>query len=110
MQVIGHFFGTLFRTFFRVILSAILGGAVGGGATLLVAYQQAKQHGSLWPPQGATEIAAIAIAILSAYAIGLTVLAGAAVHGLLEAGGLVLKEATTTGNIVENVVKAADHK
>jgi hypothetical protein len=110
MSIVGHLLGALFKTFFKVIFSTILGAAVGGGATLLVAYQQTNQRASLWPPHGATEIAAIAIAVLSGYAIGLTVLTGAAVKGLLSAGGLAVKEATTTGNIIEDVVKVADRK
>ena len=105
MSIIGHLLSTLFKTFFRVLFSTILGAAVGGGATLLVAYQQTNQHTSLWPPHGTTAIAAIAIAVLSGYATGLTVLVGAAIKGLLTASGEVVKEATTTGNIVEDVVK-----
>jgi hypothetical protein len=106
MQIIGQLVGALFKTFFKTIFFAIVGAAVGGGATLLVSsYEKTNQLSIQWPPQGLTLIAAIAVAVLSGYAVGLTVLAGAAIRGLITAGEDVVKEATTVGNLTEDVVK-----
>lgn len=103
MAVIGQFISGAFKAFFKTIFGAIIGAVIGGGATLLLSHQMAST--SLWPPSGLTEIAAIAVAILSGYAVGLTVLASAVVRGLITAGGDVVKEATTAGNLAEDALK-----
>jgi hypothetical protein len=104
MKVIGNLLGALFKAFFRTVFGAIIGAAIGGGAVLLISNHQTGT--AIWPlPGGLTEVAAIAVAVLSGYAVGLTVLAAAAIHGLVNAGEEVVKEATTAGNLTEDVVK-----
>ena len=105
MQVIGNLISALFKAFFRTVFGAIIGAAIGGGATILAAHQWANSSANLWPPTGLTEVATIVIAVLSGYAVGLTVLAAAVVKGLFTAGGDVVKEATTAGNLAEDAVK-----
>jgi hypothetical protein len=78
MSVIVHLIGAAFRAFFRILFTAIVCAGIGGGATLAVGYQQTGH----WPPQTMNEVAAIAIALLSAYAGGLTVLVKEAVKGV----------------------------
>jgi hypothetical protein len=106
MKVIGNLLGALFRAFFRTVFGAIIGAAIGGGATLAVFHQMSNPQTSIWPlPGGLAEIFAIVVAVLSCYAVGLTVLAAAAVRGLVEAGEGVVKEATTAGNLAEDAIK-----
>jgi len=78
MTLVFHLLRALFHAFFRITFSALICAGIGGGATLLVAYQQTGQ----WPPKTLTEVAAIAIAILGAYAGGLTMLVKEAVKGV----------------------------
>ncbi len=103
MKVIGQLISGLFKAFFRTVFGVIIGAVIGGGATLVLSHQMANT--SLWPPTGLTEIATIAVAILSGYAVGLTVLAAAVVRGLVTAGEDVVKEATTAGNLAEDALK-----
>jgi hypothetical protein len=106
MQVIGNLIGALFKTFFKTLFSAIIGAAVGGAGTLLVFHQMTTPQTTIWPlPGGLAGIFTIVVAALAGYAVGLTVLAAAAVRGLLTAGGDVVKEATTAGNLAEDALK-----
>lgn len=76
---IGHIVGALFRGFFRIVITAIIAAAIGGAVALFLAYTLAGHH---WPPTLLTEIAAIAVAVLAAYASGMTVLVQEAVRGV----------------------------
>jgi hypothetical protein len=78
MSLLFRLVGALFRAFFRVVLTALVFAALAGGATLGIAYQQSHQ----WPPKKLTDAAAIAIAVLAAYAAGLTVVVHEAVKGV----------------------------
>lgn len=103
--MIGHLFKSLFHAFFKIVLTLVICAAIGGGATLIVSYV-ALGH---WPPSRLTEAAAIAIAVLVAYAGAMTALMGEAVRGLLAAAHVAEKETFTAGNIVEHGVKAVEH-
>lgn len=103
--MIGQLFKSLFHAFFKVVLSLIICAAIGGIATLVVSYVALGQ----WPPARLTEAAAIAIAVLSAYAGAVTALMSEAVRGLLAAARVAEHEALSTGNIVEHGVKAIEH-
>jgi hypothetical protein len=89
MSLLFHLLGALFRAFFRVVLTALAFAAMAGGATLGIAYQQTHQ----WPPKTLTDAAAIAIAILAAYAAGLTVVVHEVVKGIEQVGQDVAKGA-----------------
>jgi ABC-type multidrug transport system permease subunit len=77
--VIRTLFSSLFRAFFRIVITALVAAVIAGAVALLLAYTMAGQH---WPPTLLTEIAVIAIAVLAAYASGLTVLVQEAVRGV----------------------------
>lgn len=78
-MIIGQLFGALFRAFFRIVITAIVAAIIGGALALFLAYALAGQH---WPPTLLTEVAAIAVAVLAAYASGMTVLVQEAVRGV----------------------------
>lgn len=103
--MIGQLFRSLFHAFRKIVLSLIICAAIGGIATLVVSYIALRQ----WPPARLTEVAAIAIAVLAAYAGAMTALMGEAVRGLLAAGRVAERETFTAGNIVEHGIKAAEH-
>ena len=103
--MVGHLFKSLFHAFFKIVLSLIVCAAIGGIATLVVSYVVLGQ----WPPTRLTEVAAIAIAVLAAYAGAVTALMSEAVRGLLAAARVAEHEALSTGNIVEHGVKAIEH-
>lgn len=103
--MIGQLFKSLFRAFFKIVLTLIVCAAIGGAATLIVSYVALGK----WPPTRLTEVAAIAIAVLAAYAGAMTTLMREAMHGLLAAAHVAEKEALTTGNLVEDGVKAVEH-
>lgn len=103
--MIGQLFKSLFHAFFKVMLSLIVCAAIGGIATLVVSYVALRQ----WPPAHLTEAAAIAIAVLAAYAGAVTALMSEAVRGLLAAARVAEREALSTGNLVEHGVKAIEH-
>jgi hypothetical protein len=105
VHMIGHLFQSLFHAFFKIVLSLIVCAAIGGAATLVVAYLVLGH----WPPSRLTEITAIAIAVLAAYAGAMTALMSEAVRGLLAAARVAEKETFTAGNIVEYGVKAVEH-
>ena len=103
--MIGQLFKSLFHAFFKIVLSLIVCAAIGGVATLVVSYVALRQ----WPPTRLTEVAAIAIAVLAAYAGAVTALMSEAVRGLLAAARVAEHEALSTGNLVEHGVKAVEH-
>ena len=104
MKVIGNLLSALFKAFFRTVFGFIIGAVIGGVGTL-VAFNHVSST-SIWPlPGGFAQVFAIVVAVLAGYAVGLTVLAAAAVRGLVDAGEDVVKEATTAGNLAEDAVK-----
>ncbi|HEX6798025.1 MAG TPA: hypothetical protein VF116_09975 [Ktedonobacterales bacterium] len=103
--MIGHLLMSLFHAFFKIVLSLIVCAAIGGIGTLVVSYVVLRQ----WPPTRLAEVAAIAIAVLAAYAGAVTALMSEAVRGLLAAARVAEHEALSTGNIVEHSVKAIEH-
>jgi len=78
------------RTFWRILFTAVLFAGLGGGAVLAVAYRYTQR---LWPPDQLTAVAAIGVAVLAAYAGGITALMAASVRALLGAAKLVEREA-----------------
>jgi hypothetical protein len=104
IAMIGQIFKSLFHAFFKVVLTLVICAVVGSGVTLLVAYIALRQ----WPPSHLTLIATVAIAVLSAYSGALTVLLGEVIRGLVAALRLTEREALSTGNLVENSIKAAE--
>lgn len=108
MFTIGHIFKTIFRAFFRILFTALFCGLIAAGIGLLIAYEGNHQTWQ-WPPQQLTAIAVILVALLAAYAGGLTVLLGAAIKGLVDTARLAEKEAFTAGNLIEDGVKAVEH-
>ncbi len=103
--MIGHLFKSLFRAFFKIVLTLVVCAAIGGVATLIVSYVALGK----WPPARLTEIAAVTIAVLAAYAGAVTALMGEAIRGLLATARVAEHEALSTGNIVEHTVKAVEH-
>ncbi len=65
----------------RMLLNALLFGALAAGVTLLVGAEGTRQ----WPPQQLSYIAMAIIAGFAAYAAAVSVLLGAALHGLVRA-------------------------
>lgn len=82
MLLLRHLIGSFFRAFFRIVFTAIICGVLAGAVALGVAYTMGSHT---WPPSTLTEIAAIAFAVLAAYAGGLTVLVQEAVRGVKSA-------------------------
>ncbi|HLY29803.1 MAG TPA: hypothetical protein VKQ36_02125 [Ktedonobacterales bacterium] len=79
MSIIGHIFASLFRAFFKILFTAIILAIIAGGLALGAAY---TLTGHNWPPSILTDITAGVIAVLAAYAGGLTVLVQEAVRGV----------------------------
>jgi hypothetical protein len=65
----------------RMLLNALLFGALAAGVTLLVGAEGTRQ----WPPQQLSYIATAIIAGFAAYAAAVSILLGAALHGLVRA-------------------------
>ena len=89
MHIIGHLLATAFRTFWHIVVTALICAVIFGSAVLIVSYTSTHQ----WPPNRLTEILAGALAVVAAYAGGLTVLAHAAVKALMDATKLAEHEA-----------------
>lgn len=89
MHIIGHLLATAFRTFWHILVTALICAALFGGAALIVTYTTTHQ----WPPSRLTEILAGALAVVAAYAGGLTVLMHAAVKALMDATKIAEHEA-----------------
>jgi len=65
----------------RMLLNALLFGVLAAGVTLLVGAEGTRQ----WPPQQLSYIATAIIAGFAAYATAISILLGAALHGLVRA-------------------------
>ncbi|HEV7125952.1 MAG TPA: hypothetical protein VGN32_00740 [Ktedonobacterales bacterium] len=98
MRILGHLVSTTFHALGRMLVAGVLCAALAAGVTLLVAYTVTRQ----WPPTPLTEAAAIALAVLAAYASGLTVLFSASVRALVGAARAVEKEAVAPIKAVEH--------
>ena len=105
MKVLGHLAKTAFRAFFRIIFTALLSAALAVVCGLLVSYEGTRQ----WPPNQLTVIVIAVVAVLAAYAGGLTVLLSEAVKALVYTAKEAEKETYTVGNLVERGVKAVEH-
>lgn len=89
MHIIGHLLVTAFRTFRHIVFTALICAVLFGGAALIVSFAGTHQ----WPPNRLTEILAAALAVVAAYAGGLTVLAHASARALMDAAKLAEHEA-----------------
>lgn len=88
MGILGRLIGFIFRAFFRIVFSALFFAIVGAGLVLLISFLATH----VWPPTPLTITACIVIAILAAYAAGITVLVGEAIAGVREAERGVVSE------------------
>lgn len=98
MLVFRHVLGTVVKVFFRVVLATLICAVIGAAAVLIVSYVV----GGAWPPQPLTTAAAVAIAVLSGYAGGMTVLMSAAIHEAVQAIRAVEQD---VGNVIGDAEK-----
>lgn len=105
MKVLAHLTKTAFRAFFRILFTALLSAALAVGCGLLVSYEGTRQ----WPPHQLSVIVIAIVALLAAYAGGLTVLMSEAVRALVYTVKEAEKETYTVGNLVERGVKTVEH-
>lgn len=89
MRIMGHLVTTGCRTFFRILFMSLFAAAVAAGVALLVAYEGTRQ----WPPTQLVYVAAGAFAVVTAYAMGVTVLLSESVKALVDAAKLAEREA-----------------
>ena len=89
MLLVRTLISSLFRAFFRIVLLGIVSAVFAGGVALGLAYFMGGRH---WPPSLLTEVAAIGVAVLGAYASGLTVLVQEAVRGVTDVEHGVARE------------------
>lgn len=87
MGIIGNLIKFFFRAFFRIIFSSLLSAIIGAGLALLISFLVTNT----WPPTTLTIAAAIVIAVLAAYAVGMTVLVGEAISAVRDAEQEVAK-------------------
>lgn len=105
MGEIGHIIGTLFKALLKILLVGVICGLIGAGIVLLLSFvKTGSSHFDLL-----TEIAAIAVGILSLYAGGVTVLMVEAVKAARAAARSVEKEAGAAfkdaGGVVQGIEK-----
>jgi pectin methylesterase-like acyl-CoA thioesterase len=89
MRIMGHLITTGCRTMWRILFMSLFAAALGAGGAVLVAYEGTRQ----WPPSQLMEVAAGAFAVVSAYAVGVTVLLSESVKALVDAAKVVEREA-----------------
>jgi len=75
MGVVGNLIKYFFRAFFRIVFSSLLFAIIGAGLVLLISFLVTNT----WPPTTLTIATAVVIAVLAAYAVGMTVLVGEAI-------------------------------
>jgi hypothetical protein len=75
-MLVRHLLRTIFKIFFQVVLATLICAAIGAVAVLVVSFVMVRQ----WPPSQLTIIALVAIAVLSGYAGGMTVLMSEAIR------------------------------
>jgi hypothetical protein len=82
MGIIGHIIGTAIGTFFRAIFFGLIGGIITAGIAFLISTQGMHQA---WPLPLPTYIIGGIVAVLAAYATGVTVILRAIVRDALTA-------------------------
>lgn len=100
MLVFRHVLGTVFKVFFRVVLATLIFAVIGAAAVLIVSTVATGKW--QWPPQPLTTVATVAIAILSGYAGGMTVLLSAAVREAIKGIRAVEQD---VGNVIGDAEK-----
>lgn len=98
MLLFRHLLGTVVKVFFKVVLATLICAVIGAAAVLAVSYVESKQ----WPPQTLTIVVLVAVAVLSGYAGGMTVLMSEAVREAIRGVRAVEQDA---GNVVSNLEK-----
>ncbi len=98
MLLFRHLLGTVVKIFFRVVLATLVCAAIGAAAVLAVSYVETQQ----WPPKTLTIVVLVAIAVLSGYAGGMTVLMSEAVREAIRGVRAVEQD---VGNVVSTVEK-----
>jgi H+/Cl- antiporter ClcA len=84
LGIVGHLIATAFRAFVRIVITAVIAAAVGVGVVLVITYS--NTHQLQWPPRDQmTLVAMVGVAVLSAYAGGVTALMIEAVGALKKA-------------------------
>jgi hypothetical protein len=81
MGIVGKVIKFFFRAFFRIVFSSLLCAIVGAGLVLLISFLVT----ATWPPTTLTLATCLVIAILAAYAAGMTVLVGEAIAAVRDA-------------------------
>ena len=99
MRIMGHLITTGCRTFWRILFMSVFGAVVAAGVTLLVAYEGTGH----WPPTQLVYVAAAAFAVVTAYAMGVTVLLSESVKALVDAAKVAEREAVAP-------IKAVGHE
>src|SRR5262249_25145560 len=104
MRIIGHLFTTGCRTVWRILFMSLFAAALAAGVAMLVAYEGTRR----WPPPPSMYVAAGAFAVLSAYAVGLTVLLSESVKALVDAAKLAEREAVAPIKAVGRELEGRD--
>jgi hypothetical protein len=91
VRILGHLIVTAFKVFWRIVFTSLFCAVLGAGAVLLIT--SAFTNDLHWPPTTMTIALAIVVAVLAAYAGGVTVLMIEAVRALKEAATVVEQEA-----------------
>ncbi len=99
LRIVGHLIATAFRVFGRIVVTALFGAALGAGAVLLITAVVTRHW--QWPPSQLTLVLLVGVAVLAAYAGGVTVLMIEAVRGLTEAAKTIEHEAIAPLKAVE---------
>jgi hypothetical protein len=97
LLLLGQLLGSILRAFFRMVVTAFFCASIGGGAVLIAVYVTTHQ----WPPHQLTVIAAVAVAVLAAYAGAVTVVLGETLRSLGKAVGLAERDLKATVKTVE---------
>jgi len=87
MGIIGNVIKFFFRAFFRIVFLSLLSAVIGAGLALLISFLVTNT----WPPTTLTIAASVVIAVLAAYAVGMTVLVGEAIVAVRDAEQEVAK-------------------
>jgi TPP-dependent indolepyruvate ferredoxin oxidoreductase alpha subunit len=104
MRIIGHLITTGCRTVWRILFMSLFAAALAAGVAILVGYEGTRQ----WPPTQLMYVAAGAFAVLSAYAVGLTVLLSESVKALVDAAKLAEREAVAPIKAVGRELEGRD--
>ncbi len=99
LRIVGHLIATAFRVFGRIVFTALFCAALGAGALLLITAVVTRHW--QWPPSQLTLVLLVGVAVLAAYAGGVTVLMIEAVRAFKEAARTVEREAVAPLKAVE---------